>query len=111
MLPQSYLQQITLSSKINRKFAQLCREIKQLKGNLQLKYQTLAQLKQSFPEDTQLRSQINHQARKLNSLNLNLPNFLIIGTQKGGTTWLHENLKRHPQNIFYPQGKKGTRIL
>jgi hypothetical protein len=88
-----------------QEFAQLCQEIKQLKGDLQLKYQTLAQLKESFPEKTQIRTQVNQQARKLNNLNLNLPNFLIIGTQKGGTTWLHENLKGHPQ-IFLPQGKK-----
>jgi len=36
---------------------------------------------------------------------LNLPNFLGIGAMKSGTTWLHENLKRHPQ-IFLPQNKE-----
>jgi hypothetical protein len=89
----------------HQEFVKLCREIKQIKGNLAVKYQTLANLKQSFPEKTKIRSKINQQAKILNNLNFNLPNFLIIGTQKGGTTWLHENLKRHPQ-IFLPQGKK-----
>ena len=30
------------------------------------------------------------------------PNFLIIGAQKAGTTWLYENLRRHPQ-VFLPE--------
>jgi len=30
-----------------------------------------------------------------------LPNFLIIGAQKAGTTWLYENLRRHPQ-VYMP---------
>jgi hypothetical protein len=30
-----------------------------------------------------------------------LPNFLIIGAQKAGTTWLHHNLQLHPQ-IWMP---------
>lgn len=36
---------------------------------------------------------------------LNLPDFLGIGAMKSGTTWLHENLKHHPQ-IFLPQNKE-----
>lgn len=36
------------------------------------------------------------------SLDINrLPNFLCIGAQKAGTTWLYENLKCHPE-IFIP---------
>lgn len=34
-----------------------------------------------------------------------LPNFLGIGAQKAGTTWLHENLNRHPK-IFLPKEKE-----
>jgi len=34
-----------------------------------------------------------------------LPNFLGIGAQKAGTTWLHENLKKHPE-IFLPKEKE-----
>ena len=33
------------------------------------------------------------------------PDFLIIGPQRTGTTWLHENLIRHPQ-VFMPQQKE-----
>jgi hypothetical protein len=36
---------------------------------------------------------------------LKLPNFLIIGVQKAGTTWLHSKLKEHP-DIFLPQRKE-----
>ena len=31
-----------------------------------------------------------------------LPNFLIIGSQKGGSTWLYDVLKEHPE-IFLPE--------
>jgi len=31
-----------------------------------------------------------------------LPNFLVIGAQKSGTTWLYYNLKEHPE-IFMPE--------
>ena len=89
----------------HREFTEVHEEIKQLQKVLRTKYQELANLKQCFPERTEIRSQVNRQARKLNNLKLSLPNFLIIGTQKGGTTWLHENLKRHPE-IFLPNGKK-----
>lgn len=34
-----------------------------------------------------------------------LPNFLVIGVEKGGTTWLHAQLKKHP-NIFVPPTKE-----
>lgn len=33
------------------------------------------------------------------------PDFLGIGAQKSGTTWLYENLKRHPQ-LFLPASKE-----
>ena len=35
-----------------------------------------------------------------------LPDFLVIGAQKCGTTWLHECLARHPR-IAMPAGKDG----
>ncbi len=34
-----------------------------------------------------------------------LPNFLVIGVEKGGTTWLHAQLKKHP-DIFVPATKE-----
>lgn len=34
-----------------------------------------------------------------------LPNFLIVGAQKCGTTSLHEYLYQHPQ-IYLPEGKE-----
>jgi hypothetical protein len=37
--------------------------------------------------------------------NLTFPNFLGIGAQKAGTTWLYANLKMHPQ-IFMPDEKE-----
>ena len=33
-----------------------------------------------------------------------LPGFLVIGAQKAGTSWLHQNLRRHP-GIFMPEAK------
>lgn len=33
----------------------------------------------------------------LNSRKLTLPDFICIGAQKAGTTWLYENLKQHPE--------------
>lgn len=42
---------------------------------------------------------------QLNSIQINTPNFLVIGAQKGGTTWLHANLKKHPE-VLLPGGKK-----
>jgi Sulfotransferase domain len=38
--------------------------------------------------------------------NLILPDFLGIGAQKAGTTWLHENLKVHPQAFVPPRWKE-----
>ncbi|MGB5712410.1 MAG: hypothetical protein WBM44_16050, partial [Waterburya sp.] len=84
-----------------QEFVQLSQEINQLQDSLRLKFQELADLKENIIDHKKIKSQINSQARKLNNLRLNLPNFLIIGVQKGGTTWIHENLKRHPQ-IFLP---------
>ncbi len=37
--------------------------------------------------------------------NQTLPNFLVIGTEKGGTTWLYQQLKKHP-DIFLPESKE-----
>ena len=34
----------------------------------------------------------------------NLPRFLVIGAQKAGTSWLHRNLREHP-DIFLPETK------
>ncbi|OGT83573.1 MAG: hypothetical protein A3H91_02535 [Gammaproteobacteria bacterium RIFCSPLOWO2_02_FULL_61_13] len=39
------------------------------------------------------------------SAQLTLPDFLCIGAQKAGTTWLYENLRRHPE-IFLPHRKE-----
>jgi hypothetical protein len=36
---------------------------------------------------------------------LALPDFLGIGAQKAGTTWLYENLRRHPE-LFLPETKE-----
>jgi hypothetical protein len=40
----------------------------------------------------------------LNARRLNLPHFLGIGAQKAGSTWLYENLRRHP-DVFLPDTK------
>ena len=34
-----------------------------------------------------------------------LPNFLIIGAEKSGTTWLYEKLRRHPE-VYMPRVKE-----
>jgi hypothetical protein len=34
-----------------------------------------------------------------------LPNFLIIGAEKAGTTWLYEKLRRHPE-VYMPRVKE-----
>lgn len=36
---------------------------------------------------------------------LSLPDFLVIGAQKAGTTWLYENLRQHP-DLFLPDEKE-----
>lgn len=41
----------------------------------------------------------------LASSRLQLPHFLVLGTQKGGTTSLHRLLGQHPQ-VFLPPGKE-----
>ena len=35
----------------------------------------------------------------------NFPNFLGIGAQKAGTTWLYKNLRKHPQ-LYLPETKE-----
>ncbi len=45
---------------------------------------------------------------KLNNLNIDLshfPNFLVIGPQRTGTTWLYKNLIRHPE-VFMSKEKE-----
>lgn len=42
----------------------------------------------------------------LSSKKLSLPDFLCIGAQKSGTTWLAENLRCHPQ-VCLPMREKG----
>ncbi|MCH2173236.1 sulfotransferase domain-containing protein [Myxococcota bacterium] len=37
---------------------------------------------------------------------LRMPNFLGIGAQKAGTTWLHQNLQKHPDFYFPPDIKE-----
>jgi hypothetical protein len=34
-----------------------------------------------------------------------LPNFIIIGAPRSGTTWMHENLREHP-DVFMPREKE-----
>lgn len=36
---------------------------------------------------------------------VNMPNFLVVGAQRCGTTWLHENLRTHP-DVFLPAQKE-----
>ena len=43
--------------------------------------------------------------KKHNNMHNNLPDFLIIGAQKCGTTWLWNEIRQHP-NIFMPEGKE-----
>ena len=52
-------------------------------------------------------SQLKHvTVRSPEDLDLSaFPNFLIIGPQRTGTTWLYHNLKKHPE-IFLPQVKE-----
>jgi hypothetical protein len=88
-----------------KKLSILSKEINQLRQELNIKYQELDDFKKSIAKQDEIRSHLNGRCKKLQELNLNIPNFLIIGTQKGGTTWLHENLKKHPQ-IFLPEGRK-----
>lgn len=41
----------------------------------------------------------------LKPTHLTLPDFLCIGSQKAGTTWLYENLRQHPE-LFLPDRKE-----
>lgn len=41
----------------------------------------------------------------LNAQQLTFPDFLCIGSQKAGTTWLYENLRCHPE-LFLPDRKE-----
>jgi hypothetical protein len=41
---------------------------------------------------------------------LRLPDFLCLGAQKAGTTWLHRNLQPHPE-VFLPPGRKELRFF
>lgn len=52
-----------------------------------------------------IKSKLKDDLVLLNKIKINVPNFLVIGAQKGGTTWLHENLKNHPQ-ILLPNKKE-----
>ncbi len=36
---------------------------------------------------------------------MRIPTFLGIGAQKAGTTWLHRNIRRHPE-LFMPSTKE-----
>lgn len=42
---------------------------------------------------------------RLSTARLRLPDFLCIGAQKAGTTWLHANLRCHPE-LFLPPTKE-----
>ena len=46
-----------------------------------------------------------HSAGVLSRDGLTFPDFLGIGAQKAGTSWLHANLRRHPQ-VFMPRRKE-----
>jgi Sulfotransferase domain len=52
-----------------------------------------------------IKNKLEDELLTLNKIKVNVPNFLVIGVQKGGTTWLHENLKHHPQ-ILLPNKKE-----
>ena len=54
---------------------------------------------------TTIKQKLQDDINLLNKIPIKVPNFLIIGVQKGGTTWLHENLKSHPQ-IVLPNKKE-----
>ena len=55
-----------------------------------------------------LRSRVEKPLQKRRLLPVNrsqLPQFLGIGAQKSGTTWLHANLSRH-RSLFLPDEKE-----
>lgn len=43
--------------------------------------------------------------RNMNNLDQNLPHFICIGSQRAGTTWLHNCLDEHPE-VFVPPAKE-----
>jgi len=47
-----------------------------------------------------------YSAGLLRSEGLRMPDFLGIGAQKAGTTWLHQNLQHHPDFYFPPHIKE-----
>ena len=95
----------TSLKKHEQEFLDIYKQISKLKRTLGIKYQQLDELKDNIADNKEIKSRVNRKMRELNTLKINIPNFLIIGVQKGGTTWLHENLKNHPQ-IFLPEGRK-----
>lgn len=46
----------------------------------------------------------------LSKRGLRLPDFLCLGAQKAGTTWLHRNLQQHPE-VYLPPGRKELRFF
>ena len=48
---------------------------------------------------------LGYQTGLRSAARLALPDFLGIGAQKAGTTWLYENLRRHPE-LFLPEEKE-----
>ena len=58
------------------------------------------------PSFSDVRDQLRFVTSKASDLDLSVfPDFLIIGPQRTGTTWLHRNLKEHPQ-VFVPFQKE-----
>lgn len=45
---------------------------------------------------------MKQRTQAVSSGNYRLPDFLVVGAQKAGSTWLYENLKAHPE-IFMPE--------
>ena len=48
---------------------------------------------------------VNERQRQINKVRNMYPDFLVIGAQKSGTTWLYQNLRAHPQ-IWLPPEKE-----
>ena len=62
---------------------------------LKLPYRIVKKAYKSY----QQRDKLLYQYGFLSSEKLFLPDFLVIGVEKAGTTWLYENLRKHP-NVF-----------
>ena len=59
-----------------------------------------------MPLDPDVRDRLNFVVVSDPNIDLSpFPDFLLIGPQRTGTTWLHDNLCRHPQ-IFMPEAKE-----